>query len=110
MGVFAKGDVIIASLSYSDFSDGKRRPALIVAAPAGLDPVLCLITSKERGDGFDVRITKPDFASGGLSIDSNVRPCHLFTLDPKMIDYTAGRLKPEKVKEVTTKLVEMLNR
>jgi mRNA-degrading endonuclease toxin of MazEF toxin-antitoxin module len=108
VGTFTKGDVIIASLSYSDFSGGKRRPALVVAAPPGLDPVLCLITSRVRKDGFDVRIAKADFANGGLSIDSYVRTCHLFTLDPSMIDYTAGRLKPEKIKEVTAKIVEML--
>lgn len=49
MGAFARGDVIIASLSYSDFSASKRRPALVVAVPGGLDPVLCLLTSKARG-------------------------------------------------------------
>lgn len=70
MATFTKGDVIIASLSYSDFSGGKRRPALVVAAPANLDLILCLITSRTRGDGFDIPITKADFASGGLSIDS----------------------------------------
>jgi mRNA interferase MazF len=109
MGTFAKGDVIIASLSYSDFSGGKRRPALVVAAPAGLDPVLSLITTRSRGDSFDVVITKTDFVSGGLNVDSYVRTCHLFTLDPKMIDYVAGRLKTEKIKEITSKIVKMLN-
>ena len=78
MGAFTKGDVIIASLSYSDFSGGKRRPALVVAVLAGFDLVLCLITSKTRGDGFDVSITKADFASGGLNIDSVVRPFHFY--------------------------------
>ncbi len=110
MGSFAKGDVIVALLSYSDFSGGKRRPALVVAAPAGLDPILCLITSKSRGDGYDVPVTRADFTSGGLSIDSNVRTCHLFTLDPKIIDYKVGTLKSEKMKEITSKIVEMLNK
>lgn len=108
MGTFTKGDVIVASLSYSDFSGGKRRPALVVAAPAGLDLVLCLITSKTRNDGFDIPITKADFASGSLSIDSAVRPCHLFSLDPQLVAYTAGRLKSTKVKAVTAKIIEMV--
>jgi len=108
MGPFAKGDVIIASLSYSDFSGSKRRPALVVAAPQGLDPVLCLITSRARSDGYDVAIGSEDFASGGLNRDSTVRVCHLFTLDPSLIDYTAGVLGPAKILEVTTGIVSML--
>ncbi len=108
MGVFARGDVVVAALSYSDFSGAKRRPALVIAAPDGLDPVLCLITSQGRGDGFDVPLIKSDFATGGLRGDSNVRACHLFTLDSSIIDYKAGMLKDDKVKEVTARIVEML--
>lgn len=109
MGAFTKGDVIIASLSYSDFSASKRRPALVVAAPDGLDPVLCLITSRSRDDGFDISISSTDFASGGLDRDSSVRVCHLFTVDPAIIDYKAGRLKTEKLQEVTAGVTKMLN-
>ncbi len=36
------------------------------------------------------------------------RRCHLFTLDPKLVDYTAGRLKPMKLKAVTDKLIDRL--
>jgi mRNA interferase MazF len=108
MGLFAKGDVVIASLRFSDFTASKRRPALIVATPKGLDPVLCLITSKARSDGYDVLIKKADFTSGGLRRDSNVRPCHLFSLDPSVIEYKAGTLKAEKVDEVIAKIVYMV--
>lgn len=109
MGAFTKGDVIVASLSYSDFSVSKRRPALVVAAPDGLDPVLCLITSRTRNDGFDVPIASTDFVSGGLNRASVVRVCHLFTLDPAIIDYIAGELKAEKQQEVTASIIRMLN-
>jgi mRNA interferase MazF len=50
MGIFAKGDVVVAPLDFSDFSNFKRRPALVIATPTGLDPVLCMITSRGRGD------------------------------------------------------------
>jgi mRNA interferase MazF len=108
MGVFTRGDVVVAALSYSDFSGAKRRPALVVAAPDGLDPVLCLITSQGRGDGFDVPVTKSDFVTGGLRGDSNVRTRHIFTLDSEVIDYRAGTLKGGKVTEVVDRIVEML--
>lgn len=108
MGPFAKGDVIVATLSYSDLSGGMRRPALVVAAPDGLDPVLCLITSRARENGYDVSIRAEDFASGGLNRDCAVRICHLFTVDPSLIDCTAGVLRLAKMQEVTAGIVSML--
>jgi mRNA interferase MazF len=109
MGLFTKGDVVVAPLDFSDFSDFKRRPALVVADPQSLHPVLCMITSRGRGDGYDVSLTKPDFASGGLRLESVVRVCQLFTLDETIIEYQVGKLHKEKLEEVTNKIVEMFN-
>ena len=109
MGVFAKGDVVVAPLDFSDFSNFKRRPALVVATPKGFDPILCMITSRGRGDGHDVVITKADFESGGLRADSFVRSCHLFSIDESIIEYQVGKLKDEKVKEVIAKIIALLN-
>lgn len=109
MGVFTKGDVVVAPLDFSDFSNFKRRPALVIAAPKGLDPILCMITSRARNDGYDVPLTKADFESGGLRADSFVRSCHLFSVDESIIEYQAGKLKDEKVKEVIANIIALLN-
>jgi mRNA interferase MazF len=86
----------------------KRRPVLVVAAPPGLDLITCLITSKARADGYDIALSHADFAAGGLNIDSNARPCHLFSLDPRIIVYKAGTLKPEKMNEVTSLILKIV--
>jgi len=109
MGIFAKGDVIVAPLDFSDLSNFKRRPALVIATPRGLDPILCMITSRGRGDGYDVAITKADFESGGLRADSFVRTCHLFSIDEGVIEYQVGQLKDQRVKEVIAKIIALLN-
>lgn len=109
MGILTKGDVVVAPLDFSDFSNYKRRPALVIATPGGLDPILCMITSRKRGDAYDVAITKADFESGGLRDDSVVRACHIFSIDESIIEYQVGKLKDEKVKEVIAKIVQMLN-
>lgn len=109
MGIFAKGDVVVAPLDFSDFSNFKRRPALVIATPKGVDPILCMITSRGRGDGHDVVITKADFDSGALRIDSFVRACHLFSIDESIIEYQVGKLNDAKVKEVTAKIIALLN-
>jgi len=109
MGLFAKGDVVVAPLDFSDFSNFKRRPALVIAAPKGLDPILCMITSRGRNDGYDVAITRADFESGGLRAVSVVRFCHLFSVDESVIEYQAGKLKDEKMKEITAQIVALLD-
>ena len=110
MGLFAKGDVVVVPLDFSDFSNYQRRPALVIATPDGLDPVLAMITSRSRNDGFDVLIASSDFEIGGLRSDSVVRSCHLFTIDSDVIEYRAGKLKQEKTQEVVDRIIEMLRR
>ena len=109
MGIFAKGDVVVAPLDFSDFSNFKRRPALVIAAPKGFDPILCMIASRGRGDGYDVVLIKTDFESGGLRTDSFVRACHLFSIDEGIIEYQVGKLHDEKVQEVIAKIIALLN-
>ncbi len=108
MGVFTRGDVVVVPLDFSDFSNFKRRPALVVATPTGLDPVLCMITSRIRQDTYNVMITNNDFEYGGLRVNSYVRVCHLFTVDGNFIEYIAGRIIPEKINEVIDAIIAML--
>ena len=110
MGAFIKGDVIVAALTFSDLSGGKRRPAVVVATPDGVeDVILCMITSQSRDDGYDVVVHQTDFQVGGVRMDCcNARPCHLFTLSTSLILYKAGVLKPEKVNQIITKIIKLM--
>lgn len=47
MESFVKGDVVVIPFPFSDLSDTKRRPALVLADLAGKDIVLCQITSQQ---------------------------------------------------------------
>lgn len=46
MEKFVKGDVIVVPFPFSNLTQAKRRPALIVAVLHGDDVILCQITSK----------------------------------------------------------------
>jgi len=46
MGKFVKGDIVVLSYPFSDFSGVKRRPALVIADLNGDDVILCQITSQ----------------------------------------------------------------
>jgi len=47
---FVKGDVVVVLFPFSDLSQNKRRPALVLAELEGDDLILCQITSQKRGD------------------------------------------------------------
>lgn len=50
VAAFVKGDVVIVPFPYSDLSQTKRRPAVVVAVLPGEDVMLCQITSHTVSD------------------------------------------------------------
>jgi mRNA interferase MazF len=105
-----KGQVVVVPFPFSDLTNSKRRPALVVANLPGDDLVLCQITSQDRGDRDALPLVDADFASGGLRRASYVRPGRLFTADRTLVLGAAGTLKPEVMGRVTARLVEILTR
>ena len=65
MAKFVKEDVVVVPVPFSDLSEAKRRPALVVAELGGDDVILCQITSQNVRDEEAVRIDDNDFESGG---------------------------------------------
>jgi mRNA interferase MazF len=78
---FIAGDIVVVPFPFSDLSQSKRRPALVLAALTGDDLILCQITSRSVGDLYAVEIDAEDFISGSLNQVSNIRPNRLFTAD-----------------------------
>jgi mRNA interferase MazF len=71
---FVKGDVVVVPFPFSDLTQTKRRPALVVAILPGNDLILCQITSRSLTDEYAVELEADDFNSGNLRQSSNVRP------------------------------------
>ena len=108
MGRFVKGDIVIMPFPFSNLSASKKRPALVVAALAGDDVILCQITSQPIRDRYAQAIEEKDFATGGLNRPSNVRPNRLFTADASLILYRAGALSPGKTDIIINGIIEIL--
>ena len=107
---FVKGDIAIVPFPFSDLTRSKRRPALILAELKGDDLILCQITSRNIRDEYAVELDEPDFETGTLHKQSNIRPDKLFTADRGIILYKAGRLQSRKVTQVIDKVVHILKR
>lgn len=103
-----KGDVVVTPFPFSDLSSSKRRPALVAAQLTGDDVVLCQITSRAKSDRYAIALDPEDFSSGKLRVPSNIRPNRLFTADSNIVLYKAGSVTEEKMREVTSKIIGIL--
>ena len=68
MEKFVKGDVVVVPFPFpfSDLTQAKRRPALVVSVLEGDDLILSQITSKFVKDTYAISIEGKDFEKGGL--------------------------------------------
>ncbi len=108
MGAFATRQVILLPFPFSDLSDSKLRPALLLASAGKGDWVLCQITSNPYADTAAVELTDVDFVTGSLQRTSYARPGKLFTANETLFKGTAGLLKAEKQFEVVNVIVALL--
>ncbi len=107
MEKFVKGDVVIVPFPFSDLTQSKKRPALVLAALEGDDLVLCQITSQSLKDKYAISLDEKDFSQGSLKQKSYIRPSRIFTADHRIVLYGAGRIRLEKITTVIQKLVSI---
>jgi len=102
------GDVVIVPFPFSDLSETKRRPPLVLANLKGDDVILCMITSRAVADTYAIALDDTDFAAGGLKVASNVRPTRLFTAESSIVSSSAGRIADRKLNEVVESLCAIM--
>jgi len=105
---FVKGDIVVIPFPFSDLSQAKRRPALVITDLIGEDLILCQITSQSVSDQYAISLDDGDFQSGSLKRKSNIRPNRIFTADTHIILYKIGQVKKDKLKEVVKKIIHII--
>ncbi|HEY5894361.1 MAG TPA: hypothetical protein VIT91_14140 [Chthoniobacterales bacterium] len=73
------GSVVLVPFPFSDLSQSKRRPTVVLANVERGDWILCQVTSKPYADARAVELTDADFEHGSLRLVSYARPAKLFT-------------------------------
>jgi len=109
MGGFVKGDIVIIPFPFSDLSGSKKRPAFVAANLNGDDIIVCQITSKSKSDSLALSLNKHDFISGGLPIDSFIRPNKIFTADKNSILSVAGHLSENKIRDALNAIITIIS-
>ena len=93
MGSFAAGAVVLVRFPFSDLSQSKLRPAVVLAGAGRGDWLLCQITSKPYSDSRTIILTDSDFHAGSLQLTSYARPAKLFTAHHSLIASEIGLLE-----------------
>jgi mRNA interferase MazF len=93
---------------FSDLSQAKRRPAVVIADAGKGDGILCMVTSNAYADPLAIALTAADFAKGSLRQVSYARPGKLFTAHETLMSTPIAELKPavfEKLRDAVKKVI-----
>lgn len=102
MGALTVGQVVLVPFPFSDLSNAKMRPAVVLAEAGREDWILCQVPSNPYGDDRAIQLTDKDFKSGSLRLTSYARPGKLFTANQSLIAENIGILE----NTATNKLIE----
>ncbi len=106
---YKKGDVVYASIPYTDLSEIGEKYALVVLITTGEDLTLCRITKVEKNLPNRIPIYKEDFSSGGLRISpSFVLIDNFVTIHSDLVKKKVGSLKQEKIKEIAKEISTLI--
>ena len=108
MGTPTKGTIVLIPFPFSDLSQAKLRPAVVLAFAGRTDWILCQVTSNPFGDERAIVLRDADFETGSLRITSYARPGKLFTANDNLMREQVGSLKPELLRKLVDAIVELL--
>jgi mRNA interferase MazF len=108
VGSFAAGSVVLVRFPFSDLSQSKLRPAVILAQAERDDWLLCQLTSKPYSDSRAIQMTDADFDTGSLRITSYARPAKLFTAHRSLIASEVGNLHTDSLNRIIDAIIRLL--
>ncbi len=106
----AKGDIVLVPFPFTDLSQTKLRPAIILwVDPNGNDATLCFISSQNLNrltdDEFLIEAESREFAQSGLKVTSKVRVSRIVTLERRLLRRRLGNLGPDLMQSLNHTLI-----
>ena len=103
----AAGVIVLVRFPFSDLSQTKLRPAVVLADAGHGDWILCQVTSKPYGDARAIKLEDANFASGSLRVTSYARPAKLFTANRDLIVAQVATLNQESFTQIIDTVVKL---
>ena len=104
------GSIVLVPFPFSDLSQSKVRPAVVVSDAGRGDWILCQITSNPYGDSRAIEFSVSDFRSGSLRVTSFARPGKLFTANRSLLVSEVAILTEKACARVIAAIVDMLQK
>jgi mRNA interferase MazF len=107
--VINKGDILLVQFPYTDLSQVKLRPAIVLQSSSIRDETtLCFISSQQvnqlTDDEFALLDSDTEFSSTGLRSSSKVRVSRIVTLNHQLTSRRLSCLGTEQLKILDEKL------
>jgi mRNA interferase MazF len=108
MAAFVRASVVLVDFPFSDLSQTKLRPAVVLAQANPQDWFLCQITSNAGIDEKAIEIKDADFVAGSLRQKSFARPNKIFTGHESLINRRVAILRDQTASEIVEAVVALL--
>jgi mRNA interferase MazF len=105
MKIYNQSEIVLLLFPFSDSSEGKRRPALVLFDTGDDDLIVARITSQMTQTEFDVEIL--EWQKAGLLVPSVVRVHKLATLEKSLVERKLGALILEDWVEVRKRMLHL---
>ena len=102
------GAVVLVPFPFSDLSQTRLRPAVVLADAGRGDWILCQITSNPYGDTRAIELIESNFSSGSLRVTSYARPGKLFTANRDLVVSQVGTLTEKVFVQIIEAVVKLL--
>ena len=108
MVALAASSVVVVRFPFSDLSNSKLRPAVVLAGVGRGDWILCQVTSRPYADTDAIPLRNDSFAVGSLRLDSYARPGKLFTANESLVATAVGSLTDDSFRQIIETVVGIL--
>ena len=106
-----KGDIVLPEFPFTDLSQKKLRPALVLWASSTIDEItICFISSQNVTslslDEFALNASDPEFPRTGLKVSSKVRVTRIVSLEQRLILRRLGELGSQQMQELNATIIQ----
>ncbi len=109
---FKKGDIVLAPFPFTNLTQAKSRPAVVLWASAtgSNDVTICFISSQNitnlKPEEFLIEDSDVNFAATGLKVSSKVIVSRIVTIDRNLITRRLGKLGINQLQQLNNCLVQ----
>ncbi|CAG5007335.1 hypothetical protein DYBT9275_04023 [Dyadobacter sp. CECT 9275] len=111
MPTYKQGDIVAVLFPFTDISQSKRRPAVVISNDSVNhtgDYLLVQITSQMKQDGLSTPLQIGDFIGTALPLVSFVRIHKIFLLNESLISHRIASVTPSFIGQLIARITQLI--